>query len=111
MKAQNLELSRFCSIKTPGRLRVTRAPSLRRSATQKDQSAPTLNCRGRLVFISMRKLFLSGAGGGAVHVGIGVDQFAGAALLASPLQVIGYRDVWHAHVESHVLFVGVPAAQ
>lgn len=45
------------------------------------------------------------AGEGAVGVGVDVGELFGGALLAPPLEIVGYGDVGHLHVEAHVLLV------
>ena len=54
---------------------------------------------------------LSSSGFGAVGVGIVVDELLHTVFLPSPLQVVAQCDVWHAHVEAHVLLVAVPFAE
>lgn len=67
------------------------------------------NCEGRPV--SRVGLHSAGACGRPIHIGVGIDEFGGAAFLSSPLQVVAYGDVGHAQVKTHVLLVAVPSAK
>lgn len=50
---------------------------------------------------------LSTSCGRTLSISAGIYQFVHASFLSSPLDVVGYAQVRHSHIQTHVLFVGV----